>query len=81
MRAKLNLKALQKQWEEERREEREMAQLAKKIVTAGYRALSAVVHPDKPGGSAEAMAKLTAARKWLEEQIRRHSATPTTSRR
>ena len=71
---RLNLKVLQKEWEDDRQEERETAQLARKIVTAGYRALSAVVHPDKPGGSTEAMSKLTTARKWLEEQIRRYSA-------
>ena len=71
---RLNLKVLQKEWEDDRQEERETAQLARKIVTAGYRALSAVVHPDKPGGSTEAMAKLTTARKWLEVQIGRYSA-------
>jgi hypothetical protein len=70
---KLNVKALRREWDDERKEEREIAGLAKKIVDAGYRALAAVVHPDKPGGSKEAMAKLTAARKWLDGQIRSYA--------
>jgi len=67
---KINLDELRKQWKDEKRELKERAALARKIVDAGYRALAVVVHPDKPGGSKEAMAKLAAARKWLDEQIR-----------
>lgn len=68
---KVNVKQLEKQWEDEDQRKREQAALARKIVDAGYRALSAVVHPDRQGGSREAMAKLTDARKWIEELIRR----------
>lgn len=70
---KINVEQLEKRWEDEDREIREQMKLAKQIVEAGYKALSAVVHPDRKGGSREAMAKLTTARKWLEEQIRRNS--------
>ena len=70
---RLNVKQLAEQWEDEKREARERAALARKIVEADYRALATVVHPDKKGGSKEAMAKLSAARKWLDEQIRRNS--------
>jgi hypothetical protein len=66
---KLNLDALKREVEDEQRQARETKALAKKIVDAGYRALAAVCHPDKPGGSTEAMAKLAAARRWLNEQI------------
>jgi hypothetical protein len=66
---KLNLDALKREVEDEQRQNRETKALAKKIVDAGYRALAAVCHPDKPGGSTEAMAKLAAARRWLNEQI------------
>ena len=70
---KINVKQLEKQWENEDQENRERAALARKIVDAGYRALSAVVHPDRQGGSREAMTKLTSARKWIEELIRSYS--------
>lgn len=67
----VNVDALARELHDRKAEEREMHALAKKIITAGYRALAAVVHPDKPGGSAEAMKKLTKARNWLEEVIER----------
>lgn len=70
---KINPDQLAKQWEDEKKEAKERAALARKIVDAGYRALAVMVHPDKPGGSKEAMAKLAKTRKWLEEQIRRNS--------
>lgn len=70
---KINTNQLAKQWEDEKREGKERAKLARQIVEAGYRALAAVVHPDKRGGSKEAMAKLTDAKKWLDEQIRSNS--------
>lgn len=65
----INVEALADKWNDDEREERELRKLAKQIITAGYRALAAVVHPDKKGGSTEAMKKLTAAKKWLEEAI------------
>lgn len=65
----IDVEALAREMEDKKSAEREMRDLAKKIITAGYRALSAVVHPDKPSGSTEAMQKLTKAKKWLEEAI------------
>lgn len=65
----IDVDALAQRWEDEKKEERELRLLAMKIITAGYRALSAIVHPDKPGGSNQAMAKLTKAKKFLEEAI------------
>lgn len=65
----INVEALARDLDDEKKEEREMRTLAEKIIAAGYRALAAVVHPDKPGGSAQAMQKLTKAKKWLEEAI------------
>lgn len=65
----IDVEALAREAENKKATEREMRELAKKIIAAGYRALSAVVHPDKPGGSTEAMQKLTKAKKWLEEAI------------
>lgn len=70
---KINVKQLEKQWQDQKREKQQRAALARKIVDAGYRALAPVVHPDRQGGSAEAMAKLTDARKWIDELIRSYS--------
>ena len=68
---KIDPERIAREWEDQKQEAKARAALARKIVDAGYRALAVVVHPDKPGGSKEAMAKLAAARKWLDEQIRR----------
>ena len=57
------------QYEDERKREKAQRKLAKDIITAGYRALSAVVHPDKKGGNTEAFKALTQAKKWLMELI------------
>ena len=69
----VNVDQLRKQLATEREQARERDALARKIVDAGFRALSAVVHPDRPGGSKEAMKKLTETKNWLQEQIRRGS--------
>ena len=57
------------QYQDQRKREKAQRKLAKDIITAGYRALSAVVHPDKKGGNTEAFKALTQAKKWLMELI------------
>ncbi|MEW6746118.1 MAG: hypothetical protein AB1486_25535 [Planctomycetota bacterium] len=65
----INIQAMARQFDDRRREVKELRKIAKKIIAAGYRALAAVVHPDKPGGSNEAMAMLTKAKDWLLKEI------------
>lgn len=65
----LNVEAQVEERRDALREEKELRALADKIISAGYRALAAVVHPDKKGGSVIAMQKLTKARDWLKEAI------------
>lgn len=45
--------------------------LAEKIVSTGFRILSVKLHPDKPGGSSEAMRRLNAAKKLLSDALTR----------
>lgn len=44
--------------------------LAKQIIDIGYKVLATKLHPDKPGGSNEAMARLNKVRKMLNAAIR-----------
>ena len=60
---------LQRDYRDERKREAATQKLAKQIINAGYRALSAVCHPDKKGGSKEAFKALTDAKNWLTEAI------------
>jgi hypothetical protein len=60
---------LQRDYRDERKREEATQKLAKQIINAGYRALSAVCHPDKKGGSKEAFKALTDAKNWLTEAI------------
>jgi hypothetical protein len=52
--------------ESERARRRE---LARQIVTAGYRTLVAKHHPDKPGGSTELIVRLSAVKEGLLRQV------------
>jgi hypothetical protein len=63
----VNLKALQ-QDELDRKEERELQRkLANKLIDIGYKVLAAELHPDKKGGSAEAMSRLNEVRARLKQ--------------
>jgi hypothetical protein len=43
--------------------------LAEKIINAGFKTLAVKLHPDKDGGSNEAMRRLNAAKKLLEDAL------------
>jgi hypothetical protein len=68
---KLDLGALAEKWETARQEEMELQELAERIIQTGYRALAAIVHPDKATGDKVAFQKLTKAKNWLREAIRK----------
>ena len=46
-------------------------EIALQLVDEGYKALAVKFHPDKPGGTTEAMARLNKARVWLKGWARR----------
>jgi hypothetical protein len=50
-----------------------IAELAGKIINAGFRVLAVKMHPDKDGGSNEAQRRLNAAKKLLESALLRES--------
>jgi hypothetical protein len=54
---------------ERRNEEELIRQLAIKIIDVGFKVLSVKFHPDKRGGSADAMRRLNAAKAMLKERI------------
>ena len=45
-------------------------ELANRLVDTGYKVLAKELHPDKPGGSTEAMSRLNEVRSLLKEAIR-----------
>lgn len=51
------------------RERRLLRELAHKVVDIGYRVLATKLHPDKPGGSTEAMKRLNEVRRLLKEAV------------
>jgi hypothetical protein len=50
-----------------------IAELAGKIISAGFRVLSVKMHPDKQGGSNEAQRRLNSAKALLQESLTRQT--------
>lgn len=67
--ASLNFDRLAAEREGRDREQRLLRELAHKLVDIGYRVLAAKLHPDKPGGSTEAMKRLNEVRRLLKEAV------------
>lgn len=67
--ARVNVEALARERQDKEKEERLMRQLAHQLIDIGYRVLSAKLHPDKAGGSSEAMSRLNNVRRILKEAI------------
>ena len=62
-------KVSEAEWQETQRyfEEREVeAKLGLRLINAGYRILASELHPDRPGGSVEAMIRLQNVRDRLK---------------
>jgi hypothetical protein len=55
--------------------------VAEAIIESGFRALSFKCHPDQPGGSTEAMARLNRVRFALQRQVKRWLGTADRPRR
>lgn len=67
--SKINFEAL-RQDELKRADERKLQeQLAMKLIDIGYKVLAAELHPDKKGGSKEAMIRLNEVRKRLRQYV------------
>ena len=61
----------QQRMQDEAKESRLQQHLAMQLIDIGYRALASKLHPDKPGGSREAMVRLDAVRVALKEATKR----------
>ena len=67
--SRVNVEALAKERQNREKEDRLIRQLGIQLIDIGYKVLAAKLHPDKPGGSAEAMARLNKVRSLLKEAI------------
>jgi hypothetical protein len=67
--SRVNVEALSREQQDRENEARLMRQLSHQLIDIGYRVLSAKLHPDKAGGSREAMARLNKVRSILKEAI------------
>lgn len=66
---RVNLRVLAQDKQDRDEEKRIMQRLAVQLVDIGYKVLAAKLHPDKPGGSADAMRRLNEVRRILKEAI------------
>ena len=63
----VNFDALRAERRQQEKEERLNRQLALQLIEVGYKALATKLHPDKPGGSTEAMVRLNTVRAALRD--------------
>jgi len=61
----INLAAMSREAEDREVERKLLRSLSVKIIDIGYKVLAAKMHPDKPGGSKEAMQRLNEAKRSL----------------
>ena len=66
---RINLEPLSKPTRDDEAEEKLERKLALELIEIGYRALATKLHPDKRGGSSEAMARLNTVRDNLRASI------------
>jgi Protein of unknown function (DUF3102) len=67
--SRVNVNRLAEERQSREREAALIKQLAHQLVDIGYRVLAAKLHPDRPGGSHEAMKRLNAVRRLLKEAV------------
>jgi hypothetical protein len=60
--SRVNTEALAKEYQDRNRETAEMHKLGHQLIDIGYKTLAATLHPDKRGGSNQAMARLNKVR-------------------
>ena len=66
---RVNFEALRSERESKEKETRLIRQLALQLIDIGYKVLATKLHPDKTGGSVEAMARLNRVRKLLKDAV------------
>jgi hypothetical protein len=64
-----SLQALAQERQNKEKELQLSRKLAHQLINIGYKVLATQLHPDKPGGSAEAMARLNRVRNILKDAI------------
>lgn len=67
--SRVNMEALAQDRQNREKEASMRRQLALRLIDIGYKVLAAELHPDKPGGSREAMARLNEVRDLLKRAI------------
>lgn len=67
--SRVNVEALSLERQNREKEERLISQLALQLIDIGYKVLAAKLHPDKPDGSREGMARLNKVRTMLKDAI------------
>jgi len=66
---RINFKVLAQEQQEKKKEEKLCHQLAMQLIDIGYKVLASKLHPDKPGGSREAMVRLNKVRDILKGAV------------
>lgn len=67
--ARVNVDALAKEQQNREREQKMLRTLSHQLIDIGYKVLASKLHPDRPDGSSEAMARLNKVRNLLKEAI------------
>jgi hypothetical protein len=67
--SRVNVERLAEERQSREREAKLIKQLAYQLIDIGYRVLATKLHPDKPGGSDEAMTRLNKVRRLLKEAV------------